>query len=53
MFILIAPHVWHFSDGNQTVSNVKKKSYQNNVNGVYFENFQTLLDKYQIIFSIV
>jgi hypothetical protein len=40
MFILIGPHVRHFSGGNQTiVSNVKKIYHglplcQNNVNGV-------------------
>jgi hypothetical protein len=38
MFILIGRHVRHFSDRNQTVSNVKKINHglqlsQNNVNG--------------------
>jgi hypothetical protein len=46
VFILIGPHVRYFSEGNQSVSNVKKRNHglplcQNNVNGVYF--FKLLL----------
>jgi uncharacterized membrane protein len=40
MFILIGAHVRHFSDENQTVSNIKKINHglplcPNKVNGVY------------------
>jgi hypothetical protein len=45
MFILIGPRVRQFSDGNQTVSNIKKINHglplcQNNVNGVYLLKIQ-------------
>jgi hypothetical protein len=50
MFILIGPHVRHFSDENQTVSNVKKINHglplcQNNVNVAYLPGCQIILVK--------